>query len=87
MALWKKKHRVEPHQRVFVCVSGYPYIRKLMHDKGWVENRDKHSQVFDLRFVIRKKDISYKKLLEGQVVNHFEHNSVITSKSGLCKNM
>jgi tubulin monoglycylase TTLL3/8 len=33
------------------------------------------------------KDVPFRSLSNSQIVNHFPHNSVLTSKSGLCKHI
>ena len=87
MKLWKKKHGVHPKQKVFICLGGYPMMRKRFLERGWCENRDKHSVCFDVKWLCKQKDIDFKMLKDGQRVNHFPHNSTLTSKSGLCKNI
>ena len=49
----------------------------------WVENPEKHSPCFDMKWTLKVKDIDFRSLQEHQLVNHFEKNSKITTKVGL----
>lgn len=62
-------------------------MQKTFLEKGWCENRDKTSVCFDIKWVCKQKDIDFKNIQEGQMVNHFQFNWELTTKSGLCKNM
>ena len=48
-----------------------------------MENTEKQSPCFDLKWTLKVKDIDFRNLLDYQVVNHFEKNSKITTKVGL----
>ena len=84
MSLWKKKHKVEKREKVFICSSGYHAMKREFMRLGWVENKDKYSVCFDFKWVCKRKDIDFRALKEGQIVNHFSA-SQITAKSGLCR--
>ena len=87
MAQWKKKHKLDPNTKVFIIVGGYWDLKKALEERGWVENPDISSPCFDLKWTLRAKDISHENLIENQVVNHFEKNTSITTKVGLCKSL
>ncbi len=42
---------------------------------------------FDFKWTLKIKDIDYSKLKDNQIANHFEKNSCLTSKVGICRNI
>jgi len=62
MAAWKKKHRLDPSTKVFIVSGGYSSIKKALLDRGWFRNMDPKSTCFDLKWVIKAKDINHKQL-------------------------
>ena len=84
---WKKKNRLGNKAKVFKMIGNYACIRKALHERGWVENKDKSSPCFDFLWTLKQRDIDYESLREGQIVNHFRYNGVITTKVGLCRNI
>lgn len=67
---------------------GYDDLKScLVEEYGWTENEDTSSNIYDLKFMSKKKNIDYVNLLEGQYINHFEENKNITAKFGLCRNI
>ncbi len=73
--------------KVFIIKGGYKDLRQALLDKGWVENLDRHSTFFDLKWTTKVSDINFDSLKPGQMVNHFDNNSSLTSKYGLCKSL
>jgi hypothetical protein len=67
--------------KIFVIVGGYGTLRRALVERGWFENPDKHSPVFDLKFSIRCDNPSDVK--DFQIINHYFKNNVITTKVGL----
>jgi len=84
---WKKKHKLEPGVKVYVATGGYGDVRRALDKRGWIENPDPQSLCFDLRWTIKSKEKDIQHLEDYQIVNHFEKNSSITTKAGLCKNL
>lgn len=84
---WKKKNKLEKKTRIFKMIGNYPSIRKALYERGWVENKDKSSPCFDLLWTLKQRDIDFEALRDGQIVNHFRFNGVITTKAGLCRNI
>lgn len=84
---WKKKHRLDPNTKVFVVLGGYGALKRALLERGWVENPDRYSPCFDLKWTLKAKDINRDALLDFQIVNHFEKNTTITTKAGLCKSL
>ena len=81
---WKKKYRVEKKTKVFI-VKGkrYPDVREALESRGWIENEDKKSPCFDLKWTVKIVDVESTALMEHQTVNHFPKTPLITSKVGL----
>lgn len=83
MAAWKKKYRVDEDTKVFIIKGGYPDVKKALKSRGWVENKDKDSPCFDLKWTLKTKDIPVNILRDDQIVNHFTTATSITTKVGL----
>lgn len=48
---------------------------------------DKNSTNFNLKWTKKKADLNFGVLQGNQYVNHFQNNTSITTKSGLCRNL
>jgi len=83
MKEWKKKNRVDDQTKVFICTGGYGDVKRALKKRGWVENKDKDSVCFDLKWTLKTKDIDVNKLEDHQIVNHFAKATSITTKVGL----
>jgi tubulin monoglycylase TTLL3/8 len=83
MKEWKKKNRVDEATKVFIVSGGYGDIKRALKKRGWVENKDRDSVCFDLKWTLKTKDIDVNKLEEHQIVNHFAKATSITTKVGL----
>ena len=84
MKEWKKRHRVEPHQKVFIInKGGYGDVKKALRSRGWVENEDRESPCFDFLWSLMTKDVAFNDLQPHQIVNHFQTATSITTKVGL----
>ena len=68
-------------------VGGYDDLKDALKSRGWTENNNATSLRFDFKWTLKIKDIEYNKLKDHQIVNHFEKNSCLTSKVGVCKNL
>ena len=64
MAQWKKKHRVDPSTKVFIVSGGYKTIKNSLIERGWFRNQDIKSNCYDLKWVLKGKDIDFKTLQE-----------------------
>jgi tubulin monoglycylase TTLL3/8 len=58
-------------------------VKKALKKRGWVENKDKDSTCFDLKWTLKSKDIDSGHLHDFQIVNHFAKATSITTKVGL----
>lgn len=59
-------------------------IREGLLSRGWVENPEHNSNIFDLKWSIKNSEIDHSALWTGQMVNHFDDAACITTKIGLC---
>ena len=87
MQTWKKRNKVSEKTKVFIIMGGYGDIRRSLKERGWVENKEKDNPCFDLKLTLKAKDIDYKNLVENQIVNHYDKNTLITTKVGLAHNL
>ena len=59
MEYWKKKHvnyynqKLELDTKIFILKGHYPWIRQSLLDRGWVENPDTNSPVFDFKWTLK----------------------------------
>eukprot|EP00927_Polykrikos_kofoidii_P008301 TRINITY_DN13441_c0_g1_i2.p1 TRINITY_DN13441_c0_g1~~TRINITY_DN13441_c0_g1_i2.p1 ORF type:complete len:1201 (+),score=302.66 TRINITY_DN13441_c0_g1_i2:73-3603(+) len=86
IADWKRRNGHPLGARVFCCFGGYFDFRDAMISRGWVENTDKESRFFDLRWGMAG-DIDHASLEPHQIANHFERAVELTTKSGLSLNL
>lgn len=84
---WKKRNHLPENQKVFIIIGGYRDFRAALTERGWVENPDSFSPYFDFKWCSKVRDIDYTNLSDNQIVNHFEKNSIITTKCGLAKQL
>jgi tubulin monoglycylase TTLL3/8 len=84
---WKRKNKISPEKKIFICFPGYPDMRNGLLKRGWIENKDRESAFFDLVISLGGKDIDYDKLNKHQMINHFQKNSELTRKVCLAKNL
>ena len=59
----------------------------LFQPIGWFENTEVESTIFDLKWVLRMRDIDFPSLSENQLINHFLNTGCFTTKVGLCRNL
>lgn len=83
---WKRRHELDESTKVFIIMGGYPDIKRALKKRGWVENKQKSSSFFDLKWTLRAKDVEMP-LEDYQIVNHFDKNTLLTTKVGLCHNL
>lgn len=76
-----------PSAKIFIIIGGYPDLRNALLARGWIENPDRDSNQFNLKWTLKKADLNFLALPSNQYVNHFEKNTSITTKNGLCRNL
>eukprot|EP00440_Ansanella_granifera_P059211 gb/GFBE01064184.1/.p1 GENE.gb/GFBE01064184.1/~~gb/GFBE01064184.1/.p1 ORF type:complete len:820 (+),score=197.24 gb/GFBE01064184.1/:1-2460(+) len=85
---WKRRHGAPPESRVFSITGNFPGIRKALVSRGWTENEDRESRLWDFRYALWQRDLGeLNELDDAQVVNYFARNSELTSKVGLCNSL
>lgn len=71
---WIKKNDYPKKSKVFIMSHYYKKsLRKCLIDNGWIENRNRQSLCFHLKFGLEGRDIPYRRLEPYQIVNHFEN--------------
>ena len=55
---------VDPKAKVFIIKGGYHDLRRALLNRGWVENTDKMSACFNLKWTCKIMDIDYANLQE-----------------------
>jgi hypothetical protein len=95
-SIYRKKNQLEKKTKIFICPA-YHSFKEALLERGWHENTDRNSEIFDLKFMIKKNDLYKPKdedgnkiettLYDFQTVNHFLGNGVLTSKVGLCQSL
>jgi tubulin monoglycylase TTLL3/8 len=82
-----KPRRFDSNAKVFIIIGGYGDLRAALESRGWIENTDPTSKVFNLKWTLKKVDLNFLDLMPHQIVNHFEKNTSITTKVGLARNI
>lgn len=73
--------------KVFIVKGKYPDLKNALLERGWVENEDKHSMLYDLKWTTKISDVNFETLRPHQLVNHFNNNACLTSKYGIIKSL
>jgi tubulin monoglycylase TTLL3/8 len=85
--VFRKKHKLTPETKIFIVVGGYSTLKKALLERGWFENPDRNSPVFDLKFAIKQSEVCNNEIQDFQIVNHFLKNNLITTKVGISKSL
>lgn len=85
METWKKTMGVDG--KVFIIRGRYPDLKAALLERGWVENHDKKSNFYDLKWTTKISHVNFDILKPNQMVNHFDNNACLTSKYGICKSL
>jgi len=86
IAEFMAKRKENPAAKVFIAVGGYSALREALTQRGWIENPDPSSKDFALKWC-PGVDIKYDSIKANQYVNHFEKNTLLTTKMGLSRSM
>ena len=41
--LWRKKHKLDPKDKIYIIAGGYGALRRAMEERGWYENKERDS--------------------------------------------
>ena len=55
-------------RKVFYCDPIYADVRRCLLERGWLEDSNPHSTIFDLSFTLYHPNVPYDMLRKGQVV-------------------
>ena len=83
---------VQEDKLICLIRTNEPHLRRAVERRSefWVENKSKFlggGAIFDVKFEFQDQPADYSSLRAGQMFNHFQSNTEITTKSGLCKNL
>lgn len=84
---FRLKRTQNPHAKIFIVIGGYQDLKNALLARGWIENPTKDSNQFHLKWTLKKADLNFGGLQSNQIVNHFEKNTSVTTKNGLCRNL
>ena len=77
-----------------ICLirTNEPHLKRAVERRSqyWIENKNKFpggAAVFDIKFEFQDHPADYSNLRGCQMFNHFQANTEITTKSGLCKTL
>jgi hypothetical protein len=59
---WKKAHDLSKNSKVYIVSKGYGDLRRDLDERGWHENEDSRSMCFNMKWVVKIRDIPYSKL-------------------------
>jgi hypothetical protein len=80
MAEYLRRMELEEGSRIFLFDSKDLWMKRVLVDRGWVENSNRESKAF--HFSWTNKPITHP-LFPEQRVNHYPHSDRVTSKAGL----
>ena len=66
--------------QVFNMTGWYPDVQHALFERGWKQNPERESPFFDLKWMLKSKDVKHSALLSHQLANHFSRASNITTK-------
>ena len=55
---WREKRGIDPSAKVFIVVGSYSDARASLLRRGWVENEERDSPYFHLKWTTRARDVS-----------------------------
>jgi hypothetical protein len=87
-ARWAQKHGVAPETPVFICSKGFPAVRDELLRRGWCENPDPESHIWDLKYsMYMKAALDKDSYGEGQILNRFLGTGEMCTKGGIARNL
>lgn len=67
---YRKKHGLAANQRIFIA-GNYSDLSSYLLERGWHENTQQDSLIYDLKFITKSRQIDNVNQLDHQIVNHF----------------
>jgi hypothetical protein len=62
MNKWKSANDVDKYTKVFIISKGYGDLRREMESRGWIENEDPKSICFNMKWMVKIRDIPFNKI-------------------------
>lgn len=59
MEKWKIINNVNPDANVFIVKGGYGDVKRALIARGWAENTDSNSPLFDLKWTLKSKHVDH----------------------------
>ena len=66
-ARWRKRNGITATTPIFIMSGWYPDIKRALVQRGWRQNPNRDSPIFDLMWVLKGKSIKHNKLRPHQV--------------------
>lgn len=57
---YRKQHGLDKNTKIFIC-KVYGSFKKALVERGWHENTDSNSNVFHLKFTVKRDSLFYQK--------------------------
>lgn len=54
--IFRRRYKLDSETKIFIVVGGYGTLKKALLERGWFENPDRYSPVFDLKFAIKQTE-------------------------------
>jgi hypothetical protein len=86
-ARWAQRQGIPESTPVFYCSAGYPAVRDELLRRGWHENKDKDSDLWDLYYTVKIGIVLGMEPREEQIINRFLGTGELCSKAGISKNL
>ena len=83
--IWKALSSYSKPPKLFIIEGNYPDIRNALLKRGWLENPDDKSSLFDLKWTRVSK--LPRGLKEYQMINHLDKIYEISTKYSFCDNI
>mmetsp|Transcript_73543 Transcript_73543/g.161077 ORF Transcript_73543/g.161077 Transcript_73543/m.161077 type:complete len:808 (-) Transcript_73543:154-2577(-) len=84
---WRKQNGCPKSAKIFICSPMCPALRDELLAKGWFQNTDMRSTVFDLKWSSSNGDVSWGQLTPSQILNTLEDDTCLTTKYGLTRTL
>jgi len=54
--VFRKRYNLEQDQMIYVVIGGYKSLKKALNERGFYENTDRKSPVYNFKFAIKSSD-------------------------------
>ena len=84
---WKRKNGIQAHRKVFIITGWYPCVKEALIARGWVQNPDRSSSFFHLKWTLTSQHLSWTDVQPWQCTNHFHNTRSLVTKIGLSQSL